>query len=1286
MTGTNRQLTTAVEKYFADLRQVRASGGATGERSSYTPLANLLDAVGATLKPKVFCVGELADQGAGHPDFGLYGAKQVQRGRPREGQTPEHGVVEVKAADDDIWLTAAGDQISRYWNRYRLVLVTNARDFVLVGEDAAGRPAKLETFRLADSADDFHRRLEEPRAFARKVGAGLGEYLCRALSHRAALVEPKDLAWLLASYARDGLARVEAAGDASALAVVRQALEDALGVRFEGEKGARFFRSTLVQTLFYGVFSAWVLWARAGAGSDDGASFSSGDGAGRFSWREAVWHLRAPVLRALFQQLSDPGRLQPLGLVEVLDWTAAALDRVDQPAFFARFNAGEGAGQDPAVPYFYEPFLEAFDPALRKQLGVWYTPSKVVRYMVARVDRALKDDLGIPDGLAAENVYVLDPCCGTGAYLAEVLRRIAANLEGRGLGALAGARVKQAATGRVFGFEIMPAPFVVAHLQVGLTMQDLDAPLADDGTERAGVFLTNALTGWEPRATKPLPFPELEEERDRAERVKQDTPILVILGNPPYNGFAGMAVEEERELSDAYRTTRRVRRPEGQGLNDLYVRFFRMAERRIAEKTGQGIVCFISNYSWLDGLSFTGMRERYLEAFDVVRIDCLNGDKYKTGKVAPDGSPDPSIFSTEGDPVGIQVGTAIATLVRKADHVPAGRIGFRHLWGQTKREALLETAEAEPGALYDDVSPILPLGLPFVQTAVSEDWFDWPALPDLFPVSFPGVQTKRDSFLIDIDLDRLRERIVDYFDPEVSHEEIARRYPAAMKSSSGFVVRDARAVRDALLARGGPDETGFVRHAYRPFDNRWLYWEPGHGLLGRPVPDYRPHVFEGNMWLSAAQHLRKDVSEPQTCISEHIASLHLIERTALMFPAWLCDGRIGSDGGRPRNPGSWPPDHAAHRIGNDDDGPRHPGASPPSHPVRRVGSDDDGLRNHPNLSGAARRYLEQLGLSVEDLFHYVLAVLHDPAYREANAGALAMEWPRIPLPGWPAPGNGASGDGASADAGVRPVANRRSGAKGPPDPENAGIPPAATTDRGNVFAPGNGASGDGTSDDAGVRSVANRRSGAEGPPDLGTRAPSPATERSPTLPDRETAEAAEAFAQSAARGRELARLLDSDKPVPGVTSGSLRREIAAIAVPATTDGRNMTGNDFALTAGWGHYGTGGAVMPGQGRIVERAFTPEERAAMGDALPALGQTTFDVYLNARACWRNVPAAVWGYKLGGYQVIKKWLSYRERGILDRPLTPEEVQHFTDTARRTAAISLLLALNASSSRIQY
>ena len=1253
-----------VEAYLADLRRIRASGGATAETSSYTPLENLLNAVGAGRKPKVFCVGQLRDQGAGHPDFGLYAARQVQRGgQPRGDHLPEHGVVEVKSAEDDAWLTADSAQVSRYWGRYRLVLVTNYRDFLLVGEDADGRPARLEHFRLAEDAEDFERQLQQPRAFARRVGVGLGEYLRRVLSHRARLAEPRDLADLLASHARDALARVEAAeaesgagaappgdryvtpgtvarktphpapgtapasplGEAtgrapedeavtqrSPLEAVRAALEDALGVQFRGDRGARFFRSTLVQTLFYGVFSAWVLWAR-----------QAPQPSGAFDWRTAVWHLRAPVLRALFQQLSDPGRLQPLGLVEVLDWTAAALNRVDRSAFFARFGEGQ------AVPYFYEPFLQAFDPALRKQLGVWYTPPEVVRYMVARVDRALRDDLGITDGLAAQNVYVLDPCCGTGAYLAETLRRIAANLHGQGLGALTGARVRQAATERVFGFEIMPAPFVVAHLQVGLTLQALDAPLAEDGADRAGIFLTNALTGWEPAAQKPLPFPELEEERDRADRVKRDAPILVILGNPPYNGFAGMAVDEERELSTAYRTTRRVRRPEGQGLNDLYVRFFRMAERRIAEKTGQGVVCFISNYSWLDSLSGPGMRERYLDAFDAIRIDNLNGDKYRTGKVAPDGTPDPSVFSTPDDPVGIQVGTAITTLVRKADHAAAAHVQFRNLWGRAKLETLTDTAEAEPAALYDAIEPVLPLGLPFAPVAVSPAWFDWPALPELLPASFPGVKTSRDAFLVDVDLDRLRGRVNDYFDPDLSHAEIARRYPSVMRRSQRF---DAEAVRDVLLARGGPTESGFVRYAYRPFDTRWLYWERDTKLLDEKRAEYQPHVFAGNMWMVFQKKARPDLSPPH--FTRLLGDLNQMNSGVYCVPCWLREDTLDAD--------------------------------------------TSGAGRRPNLSAAARRYLERLDLTVEDLFHHVLAMLHDPAYKNENADALRTEGPRIPLPYW---------SDLSAPAGHGAVPSRgAAGSAHSPGDEGAGGRERATT----RVAPTVG--------------------------DAVRESPSPA----------QAEEAADTLAASAARGRDLAALLDPDTPVPGVTTGPLRPELAAIAVPATTHGRHMTGDDFALTSGWGHFGAAQAVMPGQGRAVERVYTGAERthtraeptvlSAAASVIPApagiqppapareaddgfrvtpgltaggaaggqaeeaapdaLGATTYNIHLNDHAYWRNVPANVWTYRLGGYQVLKKWLSYRERKVLGRHLRPAEVQHFSQTARRIAAILLRTA----------
>ena len=1102
------RLTTAVEKYFTELARIRASGGGTGERSSYGPLANLLNAVGSSLKPKVFCVSELADQGAGHPDFGLYTAKQVQKGHPRQGQTPERGVVEVKSPSENMGASQIRGQVVRYMDRYGLVLATNLREFELVGTDGAGGEAVLESFCLAGTEEEFWRKLEKPRAFAREVGAGLCEYLIRALSHQAAISEPKDLAWLLASYARDGLARVDAAGDTPSLDAVRSALEESLGVHFEDERGERFFHSTLVQTLFYGIFSAWVLWARQKPATGIG-----------FNWHEAVWHLRTPVMQALFQQISQPGRLQPLGLVEVLDWTSAALDRVDRDAFSARFQEGE------AVTYFYEPFLEAFDPDLRKELGVWYTPSEVVRYMVARVDKALKDDLGIADGLAAENVYVLDPCCGTGAYLAEVLRRIGANLKGRALGALTGAEVKKAAMDRVFGFEIMPAPFVVAHLQIDLALRELGVALSDDGTERAGIYLTNALTDWEGtgEGSQTVAFPELQEERDRAGRIKQDTPILVILGNPPYNGFAGMAVDEESDLVKAYRLTRRVRRPEGQGLNDLYVRFFRMAERRIA-KTGKGVVCFISNYSWLDGLSFTGMREHYLAEFDAIRIDCLNGDKYKTGKVAPDGSPDPSIFSTEGDAVGIQVGTAVTTLVRKSHHVAAESVGFRHLWGKTKPDELIDTSEAEPDTLYDRIEPVLGLGLPFFPAALSKEWFDWPALTDLFQVSFSSIKTNRDTFLIDIDRTRLEKRITEYFDPRLVHDEIAHRYPAAMRTTGKF---NAREVREELIRRGGPDPDGFVRFAYRPFDNRWLYWESESGLLDTPCADYKPHIFKGNIWLEA----RKREPREEFCrgtVVRHLAD-NFGNGMSYFFPAYL---RYG--GGRP--------DTSQHRH---------------------------------NLTIEASSYLEILNANVEDLFYHVICTLHDPAYRDANAGALRMEWPRIPLPGWP--------DGK-----------------------------------------------------------------AEG--------------------------AAQALAGSAARGRELARLLDPCARVPGVTEGTLRPEIEAISVPATVDNRNMTGDDFELTASWGHFGSGEAVMPGQGRVEQRKYTANEVQALGAAQSVLGDSTFDIYLNDKAFWRNVPAAIWNYKLGGYQVLKKWLSYREEKVLGRALKPDEVAYFAEVARRIAGILML------------
>ena len=229
---------------------------------------------------------------------------------------------------------------------------TNYREFLLLKR--VGGAEKLEGFQLAPDEESFRRALAHPQKAATELGERFAEYLKRAMLHNALLNNPKDVAFFLASYARDARARVEAAKDLPQLAAVRTALEEALGMKFEAEKGEHFFRSTLVQTLFYGVFSAWVLWHKERPQRKD-----------LFDWKTAAWTLHVPIISALFHSVADPQKLRPLGLDETLDWTAAALNRVVREEFFDRFV------EDHAVQYFYEPFLEAFDPELRKQLGVW---------------------------------------------------------------------------------------------------------------------------------------------------------------------------------------------------------------------------------------------------------------------------------------------------------------------------------------------------------------------------------------------------------------------------------------------------------------------------------------------------------------------------------------------------------------------------------------------------------------------------------------------------------------------------------------------------------------------------------------------------------------------------------------------------------------------------------------------------------------------------------------------------------------------------------------------------
>lgn len=364
-----------LQQYLIDISAIRTSGAAVPETSYYGPLANLLNSWGATLSPKVLCVINPANRGAGVPDGGFYldqtAAEEASRS-PGMGRLPERGAMEVKPISATVRQVADSEQLARYLRRYNQVLVTNFREFSVYERSPGGSAERGETYALADDEQRFWELASDHSRAANLHSDTFAEFLKRSLQRGAAIDRAADVAWFLASYARDARARIERHSDLDALSHLRAALEEGVGFEFKGREGEHFFRSALVQTLFYGIFSAWVLWHRERPERQD-----------EFNWRTAVWTLRVPMIRGLFEQLATPTQLEPLGLVEPLDWTGRMLNRVRRGEFFSDFAEAH------AVQYFYEPFLEQYDPVLRKQLGVWYTPPEIVEYIVARIDALL---------------------------------------------------------------------------------------------------------------------------------------------------------------------------------------------------------------------------------------------------------------------------------------------------------------------------------------------------------------------------------------------------------------------------------------------------------------------------------------------------------------------------------------------------------------------------------------------------------------------------------------------------------------------------------------------------------------------------------------------------------------------------------------------------------------------------------------------------------------------------------------------------------------------------------
>jgi hypothetical protein len=932
-----------LERFLNAVHDIQSTGAAQPETSYYPDIKRLLEDVGAQLTPKVRPVIHIRNQGSGIPDGGLFvdhKSGPVHSSDPMEASAPERGVLEVKPPDRDLTAIVNSRQVHKYLDRYGKVLVTTLRSWTLVvGE--GGRARRAETYTFAPSAAAFWALAANPKEWAESHEEEFAGFLKRAMEHDAPLASPQELAWVLAAHARNAMERIQGK-DVEALKQLKTALSDSLGLTFHSDDGEHFFRSTLVQTLFYGVFSAWVLWHRSKPPKDE-----------RFSWKLAAWYLRVPMVSILFEKIATPSTLRKLNISDVMSWTEDVLARIDRDRFFACFEDSK------AVQYFYEPFLAHFDRWLRKQFGVWYTPPEVVDYMVERVDQALRCEFHIEKGFADEHVLVLDPCAGTGSFLLAVLRKIQQDLPDD---ALAAQDLKKAAMERVFGFEILPAPFVVAHLQLGLLLDQLGAPLAPDGQERAAIFLTNALTGWQDDDQAPLPFPlpfpELEEEREAAHTVKHDRKILVVIGNPPYYPFAGVNSAEEADLIKAYKAGITGKN----SLNDLYVRFIRVAERRIVDGTKYGIVCFITNFSYLKEPTFASMRRVLVDEFDSITIDNLNGDSRETGKRTPDGRPDPSIFSTPMNPSGIQQGTAIGLFVRSQQHTPGGAlIWYRPFWGDNKRAHLLQALhEDDPHEHYSPVQVSAASNYSFHSGATSPEYPSWPILSELASEpAFPGLLEKRGGALIDPDKDALAARMKIYLDKKLKLDDL--KSTRAEPLTRGWARFDASGTRARLLTNGGFIASQIVPFLAGPLDVQWAYVDPTRQLWNEArSKSLLPHAVTGARFLLARKRApRLDDGAPvlpASCLGEE----HSLHKDAYFIPFFIHPADSGD------------------------------GLFAPAAPK-------------PNYSPRSAEYLRALGLRshvsyASLLWWHVLAVAYTPSYVKDNSGGIAQDWPRVPLP------------------------------------------------------------------------------------------------------------------------------------------------------------------------------------------------------------------------------------------------------------------------------------------------
>jgi predicted helicase len=422
---------------------------------------------------------------------------------------------------------------------------------------------------------------------------------------------------------------------------------------------------------------------------------------------------------------------------------------------------------------FYEDFLAAYKPQMRERRGVYYTPEPVVSYMVRSVDILVKEKFNKPLGLADPEVMILDPACGTGTFLLWICQLIYQRFQESPEALTEGLTdkswsgyVKEHLLPRIFGFELLMSPYAIAHLKLGLFLEETGYKF--DASKRLNVYLTNALEQAAPDKPE-IPFEEfIAAEGEAALKVKQNQPIMVVLGNPPYSVNSANKSEWATNLvRDSYYPNDEIKEQNPKLLLDDYVKFIRFAQWRI-EHTGYGILSFITNHGYLDNPTFRGMRQSLMQSFNNIYTLDIHGNSKKKEK-ALDGSKDENVFD-------IQQGVAIGIFAH-IDNKKPSNIRHANIWGV--REAKYEWLKKNDviTTKWSSLQPQIPFSLFSPQdTALLPEYERDYKITDIMPLNSTGVKTHRDHFVFDFELSSLQKRIEDFRNLDISDTEIATAY------------------------------------------------------------------------------------------------------------------------------------------------------------------------------------------------------------------------------------------------------------------------------------------------------------------------------------------------------------------------------------------------------------------------------------------------------------------------------------------------------------------------------